>query len=315
MKEALKVGLWIPPREDLNSALKMDTPANTDIRIYELYLSYLEDNGIIYYENLDFRNAVIKNAKVYIDDFCLSELDHFVWTGTIDRTRDSYHLEVLRVLELSVNVHNPRSFFNIATDKFSAFSILHHHNIPLPELYLVSPENLSAMKPLFENSSFLLKPRRSSFGKGIVKLDSYEQFRDTAEYHPKKQFYLEKFYENDLNDWTGVTVFNGTVLYGFRKTSGKISGWKVYDEGRVGGETIYVKPPPGIERVAIAIGKILGGNYYGLDFIKTAEGYKVVDINCFPGVYYDFIQELKIPIAERFFKMLPLTKKAVVAHS
>lgn len=46
----------------------------------------------------------------------------------------------------------------------------------------------------------------------------------------------------------------------------------------------------------------MGGTCYGLDFIKTSEGYKVVDINCSPGIYYNFIQDLNIQIAEIFFK-------------
>ncbi len=102
-----------------------------------------------------------------------------------------------------------------------------------------------------------------------------------------------------------MTVFNGTVLYGFRKNNSKISGWKVYDKDSLGGDTVFVKPSHEIEAIAIKIGKILGANFFGLDFISTHEGYKVVDINCSPGIYYDFIQELNIPVADLFFKMLP----------
>ena len=90
------------------------------------------------------------------------------------------------------------------------------------------------------------------------------------------------------------------------KKSTKISGWKVYDEDSIGGETVYVKPGHEIESIAIKIGEILGADYFGLDFIKTQDGYKVVDINCSPGLYYDFIQDLNIPIAELFFDMLPI---------
>ena len=304
MPQNQTVGLWIPPRTDLNKSITLDNPAHIDARIYERFIKYLKGKGFLLYENLDFRKAIIKNHKVYIDDFCLSDLDHFAWIGMLDRSRDSYHLEVLRVLEMSVNVSHSHSFYSISTDKFSALSVLSANGIPVPEMYMVSPENKHLLKPLFKENSFLLKPRRSSFGQGIVKLDSYEQFRDTAEYHPQKHYYLEKFYENDLSEWTGVTVLNGTVLYGFRKKSSKISGWKVYDEESLGGETVYVKPDPEIEEISIKIGEILGGNCFGLDFIKTSEGYKVVDVNNSPGIYYDFIEELKLPISELFFKML-----------
>jgi glutathione synthase/RimK-type ligase-like ATP-grasp enzyme len=305
MTKKIKIGLWLPPRKDISQSITLENPAHIDVRIYELFLEYLEtQKHIEYIENLDFRNAILKNNQVFIGDFCLSELDHFVWMGMTDRTYDSYHLEVLRVLSLSVKVHNSYDFFNLATDKFSAFSVLHQYGLPLPELYLVNNQNLHLLKPKFENASYLLKPRRSSFGIGIVKIDSYEQFRDIAEYYHQKHFYLERFYENDLTQWTGVTAFNGHVLYGYRKQSSKISGWKVYDKDSVGGEADIVIPNEEIKAMTQKVGKVLQGNYFGLDFIKTNSGYKIVDINCSPGIYWRFVQTLKIPVAKYFFEML-----------
>jgi len=310
MNRPLKIGLWIPPRESLNQTMDEKNPANIDVAICKLFKQYLDEAEVTYYENLDFRNAVIKNHEVFLDGFCMSDLDHFIWMGDIDRHLGSYHLEVLRVLELSVKVHNSHSFYREATDKFSAFSILHKHGIPVSELLLVTQDNVKSLAHLFEKNAYLLKPRRSGWGLGIVKIDDFSHLRDVLEYHPKKCYYLEKFYPNDLKDWTGVSVVNGTVIFGFRKKSSKISGWKVYDREKTGGEITYVKPSEEIKKIALKIGEILGGNFYGLDFIKTSEGYKVVDINCHPGLYYELIEDLNVPIAELFFKMLPIKKVA-----
>lgn len=306
MNKEIKIGLWVPRREDTTKTIDEKNPASIDFRIHELFMDYLEESGATYFNNLDFRKAYIKNDQVFIGSFCLNDLDHLLWFGDIDRSLDSYDLEVLRVLSLSVKMHNPFSFYIEATDKFSAFSILHKHAIPVSDLFLVNQENLGVLEPLFENDSFLLKPRRSGWGLGIIKVDSFNHLRDIIEYHPKKNYYLEKFYPNNLSDWTGVSVVNGTVIYGFRKNISKISGWKVYDENKTGGDVTYVKPSEEIERIALKIGEILGANFYGLDFIKTTEGYKIVDINCSPGIYYDLIQDLNIPIAELFFKSIEL---------
>lgn len=127
----------------------------------------------------------------------------------------------LRVLELSVNVHNPYSFYNAATDKFTAFSILHKYGIPVSDLFLVTQENVDYLEPLFKDNAYLLKPRRSGWGLGIVKVDKFSQLRDIIEYHHKKNYYLKKFYPNDMADWTGVSVVNGMALYGFRKKNRK----------------------------------------------------------------------------------------------
>ncbi|BDS13436.1 ATP-grasp domain-containing protein [Aureispira anguillae] len=312
MLEKIKVGLWIPPRKDINKTIDVDNPAGIDVKIHESLMKYLDDSGVEYFEDLDFRNAIIKNDQVYLGSFCMSDLDYFVWMGDIDRSLDSYHLEVLRVLEMNVEVHNSFTFYREATDKFSAFSILHNHGVPVSELYLVNIDNVTAMEHLFDNNSFLLKPRRSSWGLGIVKIDAFEQLRDIIEYHPKQYYYLEKFYPNDLADWTGVTVINGTILYGFRKKSSKISGWKVYDRNKTGGEVDYVEVNKEIEAITLKIGEVLNANFYGLDLIKTAEGYKVVDINCHPGIYHDLIEELNLPIAELFFKGVPLLEPSLV---
>ena len=307
-----KIGLWIPPRESLASPITADSPAVVVSPICQLIHENLRDLGIECYDNLDIRKAILKNNKVYVDGFCMSDLDHFIWMGYIDRAIDSYPAEVLRVLEFNVKVYNSNSFYSVATDKFTAFSLLHQHGIPVSEIYLVNQDNAESLRPLFEESSFLLKPRRAGFGLGIIKVDRFSQFLDILDYHPKRSYYLEKFYPNDIEDWIGVTVMNGRALYGFRKKSEKVSGWKVFDRSKVGGKVNYVELSPEIEDMALRIGEILGGSFYGLDFIKTDEGYKVVDINCFPGIYHDFITELDLPIADIFLGMLEVPQKALV---
>jgi glutathione synthase/RimK-type ligase-like ATP-grasp enzyme len=306
----LTIGLWLPARESLTGAITHKTPAVMDARVRRMFGEYLDESGIKYYENLDFRQAIIKNNKVYIDDFCVSDLDIYIWNGLLDRSLDSYHFEILRVLEFNVKVYNSYSFYHIATDKFSAFSQLHNHNIPVSDLFLVNRDNIEYLESYFEQHSFLLKPRRSSFGLGIVKVDRFSQLRDILEYYPKQNYYLEKYYPNDMSQWTGVTVINGTALYGYRKKAEKIKDWKVYDKKRAGGKIEFVQLTPELEAVAIEVGELLGACFYGLDFIKTEEGYKIVDINCHPGIYYDLIEDLNIPISELFFDMLKTFKTA-----
>jgi len=299
-----KIGLWIPPRASMNVPIAVDTPAVVHAANRRLFNDYLQTLGVEIYDNLDIRKAIIKDNKVWLGDFCMSELDHFIWMGYIDRDLDSYPLEVLRVLEFNVKVYNSHAFYSVATDKFTSFSLLHQHGIPVSEIFLVNPKNAEELEPLFEEHSCLLKPRRAGFGLGIIKVDKFSQFLDILDYNPKKSYYLEKFYPNDMSDWVGVTVMNGKALYGYRKKSEKISGWKVFDRSKKGGKVDYVKLSPEIEEMSIKIGNILGGSFYGLDFIKTAEGYKVVDINCFPGIYHSFIEALNIPLEEIFFDML-----------
>lgn len=310
MNDTPALGLWLPRRASLDDPMDPDHPAIIDTRICDYLYQYLDESGITYIDNLDFRKAIIKNNEVILGDVCLTDLDQFVWMGYLDRTMESYDLEVLGVMEREVKVHNSRTFYSVATDKFSALNKLYHHGIPTSEHFLVNLNNVDYLKPLFEHSSFLLKPRRSSFGLGIIKIDRFSQLRDIMEFHPKKSYHLEKFYPNDMEAWTGVTVINGVPLYGYRKKMEKISDWKVYDRGKSGGKINYVELSPELKKISAIVGEILEGNIYGLDFIKTEEGYKIVDVNCHPGIYYEFIKELNIPIAEIFFKMLDVPQLA-----
>ncbi|MCP4438613.1 MAG: hypothetical protein GY810_06675 [Aureispira sp.] len=300
----MKIGLWLPPRKDLNQPITPENPAHIDARIYDMFTAHLEERGIDYVENVDFRKAWVHNNKVYTPDLCVSDLDHLVWMGMIDRAYDSYDMEILRTLSLDVKLHHSYRFFSTATDKFLAFSELHKHGVPVSEIYLINPHNYGLFEDLLKDATYLLKPRRSHFGTGIIKIHDYEQLRDTIDYTMNKHYYLERFYENDLKDWIGITVVNGEVIYGFKKDSNLQAGWKIFDKDHKGGQTYYAKPNE--EQIAIAkrIGELMGANCFGLDIIDTPEGYIVVDINCSPGIYYDFIQDLNIDIAQLFFKMI-----------
>lgn len=299
-----RIGLWLPPRTDLNKPISPENPAHIDARISAGFPEYLRAQGYMVYDNLDYRDAVIHGDRVWLGDFCLSDLDHFVWMGMIDRGPESYHLEVLRVLEMHVQVHNSWSFFHVATDKFSAFSYLHRHGLPVSDLYLLNPRNYGHMEALFEEGTWLLKPRRSHFGKGIVKVEDFDHFRDIIEYNLREHYYLERFHPNDMSQWTGLTVINGEVIYGFRKDPSLMGEWKVYDKNNVGGKVSHVVPDAEQITIAKKIAEVMQGNYFGLDLIKTADGYRVVDINNSPGIYHDFIESLNIPFTERFFSML-----------
>ena len=303
-------GLWIPPRIDLEAPITPQNPAHIDHRLRQRLIDWLDDRGYPYFTNQDFRKVFVKNNEVWMGDRCLNRVDHFFWMGMIDRSPDSFHLEVLRVLEMSTKIHNSYTFFSTATDKFRAFSQLHQYGVPVPELYLVDIHSYPLFSELFDASrngkdgrdkkSFLLKPRRSAFGKGIIKIDDYAQLRDTIEYLPQKSYYLERFYENDSSQWLGLTVINGEVIYGFRKESQLVSDWKVYDSEGIGGSVNYIPPPPEAIKIAKDVYACTGGNYFGLDLIKTSSGYRMVDINCSPGLYFDFIEDLKIDFAGLF---------------
>jgi glutathione synthase/RimK-type ligase-like ATP-grasp enzyme len=305
----MKLGLWIPSRSDLTAPISIEVPGKIDQRICKELLNYLESQEVIFSEQLDFRNAYVKDGQVFLEQRCLSDLNTFIWFSEIDRNPGSHHLEILRLLSLTTKVINSYEFVSQGLDKFRAFSLLHQHKIPVSEFLLVNPRNLTEIDLSQMGTSFLLKPRRGGFGKGIVKIDSPSQLRDIVDYvsaEAHESFYIEKYYENDMSCWTGLTIINGNVLYGYRKKPERIADWKPYDRNRVGGGVNLVIPDDEQKNIAKRVYEIMQPNFFGLDIIKTKEGYKVVDINCFPGLYYDFLHDLKIDFPKVFFSALNL---------
>lgn len=300
-------GLWLPPRTNLNQSISIGNPGIIDQRIYNDLLKYLSVQKIEFSQELDFRNAYIKNGYVYIGDICLSKFDIFIWFGVINRNPGSHDLETLRTLSLTTKIANSYEYMTLGSDKFRAFSLLHHHQIPVSDFLFVNQRNIHEVDLSHLGSSVLLKPRRGGFGIGIIKIDSPSQLRDIVDYlsnQKDESFYIEKYYENDMSQWIGLTVINGNILYGYRKKADKIADWKIYDRNQIGGGVDLVIPNDEQIKIAESVYKILKANFFGLDIIKSKDGYKVVDINYLPGLYYDFIQELKIDFPKIFFRML-----------
>lgn len=42
-------------------------------------------------------------------------------------------------------------------------------------------------------------------------------------------------------------------------------------------------PPPAVDEIAREVGRLLGLSCYGCDFIRSADGWVLVDVNAFPG--------------------------------
>ena len=82
------------------------------------------DTSIQVADDLDFRKAIIREGEAYLDEFCFSELDAFLWFGEIDRRTGSYHLEVLEQISKKTRTFNDPKALGIGFDKFKSLSLL-----------------------------------------------------------------------------------------------------------------------------------------------------------------------------------------------
>ncbi len=290
------LGVWIPTRPKLR---KVDenkpgiflNPIGTSL-IRELKKEFKIAEG------LDFRKASVINGKVFFGDYDASKLDGYMWFSHINKSSDSHDILVLEQLEKTLPVINPTNGLKIGLDKFKTSSFLKTKGIPLPEFALINGDDETAIKNIFDKwGSVLVKPRYGAFGIGICKIESADRLIDLIDFSQTDTVYIEKFYENDMKEWCGVNVVGGEVLYGYGKHESKVKNYKVFDRNQKGGGMVLRNPNPEQERIALAVAKATGMDFFGVDIIKSkSDKYLVVDMNTFPGIYPDMMEPKKIAI-------------------
>ncbi|MFH1390985.1 MAG: ATP-grasp domain-containing protein [Candidatus Diapherotrites archaeon] len=300
-----KIGLWIPSRKNYSS-VSIEQPGYFIQNFKEDIMKILKNQkNVEIIEDLDFRKAVVKNSDVFLRDFCFSELDVFFWLGEIDRSPTSYHIEILETIAKKTKVINNPSALKIGLDKYLSQLTLKQNNIPVPEFMLASPDNLEEIRKQVEKKTFIIKPRFGSFGSGIMKIADYQNLVDIVDYSEQKSHFLEEFIEFDFENWIGINVIGGKIIYGYGKEKSKISGWKVFDRERKGGKMILKKPSKEQEKIALQVAKATGLDFFGVDIIKSKQGQNyAIDVNTFPGLYPEMFAEAKVNGAEHLVKLI-----------
>lgn len=274
-------------------------------------------DGADVYLDLNFRNSFIQDGKVYINDFCLNDLDIFFWYCEVDRNVGSYDIDVLKTLAYDVKVViNPHGF-EMGLDKYTSHLAIKRAGGSAAEAILFDYKNLHHLEKVMKTWGVaVLKPRRGGFGKGVTLIDSFATLRDLVDYiysttgtTPDKAYLLEKFYDNDINDWVSVTVINGEIMYGYRKRKTKLVEMrngitKVYDTDEIGGEVDGCEVPQLYREEALKAYYAIGAEVMGFDMIFNAGKPIIIDENTFPGYYEDIFTQVGRDSAGEFYKLV-----------
>lgn len=305
------VGVFTPIKSDTAPNAIVDELLSKKV-VTKLYALLDATDEITYTPDLDLRQAIIENGKVYVGDVCLSDLDLFFWYYLPHYKPSSFEFKVLDTLKKQTIVVPDPDGFVTSLDKFTAHTVLRNSGLPTPDFALFEADDISYAKNLFNRwGSLLLKPRFGKFGHGILKVDSESMFRDAIAYSASQTIeptpiFVERFEENDPEKWISATTIGGNALFGYRKRAHKfVDGWKVYDEAFQGGEADYVDPEP-VRGITETAAKVLGADVVGFDCIFTTQGkYVIVDENTFPGIYEDcFAKSGRGDLAENFYTLI-----------
>ncbi len=108
-----------------------------------------------------------------------------------------------------------------------------------------------------------------------------------------------------MQDWCGINVIDRRVVHGYGKKPSRITGWKVHDRGKRGGEMVLREPSSERVKIAEKAAKATGLSFFGIDVIRSTEGKDyVIDLNTFPGLYPDMLKQAHVDIGKEFSRMI-----------
>lgn len=203
-----KVGLWMYTNE-------------FGYRPRQEVIDALEKEGYEVIYDFDMRECYVFNGHVFTkDSINLSQLDVLYYMNVDERNH--YQDEILHFLELSgvKMINGVTSYYN-ASDKALTSMILTQNDIKTPPSILIPNQfQTNVLEDIFEEwGSVVLKNRKGSGGKGIIKFDSYDAFKDFYEYVEGSfdNFYLEKFIEFTDRDYR-IGLLNGEVIEAYSRS-------------------------------------------------------------------------------------------------
>ncbi len=305
----MRVGLCLPAREAVSRSGSGAIPEPFRSAILERLRARPD---LTLYEDVHFNDCYVHDGRVFRGELCVSELDLYLWYAHTSRQPASYDLQILKTLARSLPVVRDPGAHEQALDKYTAHLALRRAGAAVAEFVLVDRDNLACVRDLVESwGAAVLKPRRGAFGLGVGFIDSFAMFRDVVEYvrtlvghDPDGGYLLERYYPNDPDEWTSVTMVGGQVMYGYRKlphtfVQDRHGRAKVYDATRRGGEVEGCTLTPAQIELAHRAQRTLALEVVGFDMIVHEGRPLVVDENTAPGFYPElFAQAGRDPVEE-----------------
>ena len=281
-----KVGLWFYENDN-------------GINIKRKIIDRLKQKGYEVFSDFDMRDCYVKNGKVYsCDGYCLSDLDILYHMNADEQ--NTFQNDILKLIELSgVHVFNNYCSFMKCKDKLITNTILRQNNIPVPNSMLINNHiNKNVLEKFFnESGGVVLKPRSNHGGKGIIKIDTLEQFWDiyTATTNSFDNYYIEQYIEFENNDYR-VEIFDGEVVGGYSRIKNGSYKTNVSSGGRILGLPVTDEA----KNLALKAAKVLGVTTTIVDMIKNKKDNRlyILEVNPIMGIFVEEVEksEFKGPV-------------------
>jgi glutathione synthase/RimK-type ligase-like ATP-grasp enzyme len=176
------------------------------------------------------------------------------------------------------------------TNKVYLHELLNANKVLTPKSYVLTAENCDSV-PQKMNFPFILKQPDGAFSRGVVKIESLEQFRKVHEsmFETSDLIIAQEFLPTPF-DWR-VGVLDGVVLfvckYFMATKHWQIVNWSAKKETSRDGEVECVavdQAPAGLIKTALRATSLIGKGLYGVDMKEVDGRFYVIEVNDNPNI-------------------------------
>jgi ribosomal protein S6--L-glutamate ligase len=175
-------------------------------------------------------------------------------------------------------------------DKVLTATMLLQAGIPTPRTFIT--DSIETLRPIARETPIVVKPWRGRRGQGIEICMNEAQFDELIERRAgdsaeadddgggedgtalgERLIFAQEFEEHEPFDYKAYAI--GDYVHAIKRifpatTKEEKLGTPVGDD-------------PELARLVRRCGEVFGLKLYGVDLVKTAKGYSVIEVNCFPG--------------------------------
>ncbi len=239
----------------------------------------------------------------------IPEYDALFIRATTDPSNSAYIASRLAEQHGLRVIDDPHSI-RTCSNKAILHDLFLKNNIPAPRSVLFSGDE-NAIEGIFGilGKPVIIKTPYTRFSSHVEKANNREEFVNISKRFLRKSkvVIVQEFIQSDF-DWR-VGILRNEILYLCKYCIPK-GGWKVRSKinGRnVWGETIAVPRDsisPELKERCIGLSNCVGDGLYGLDVKETTDGYKFIEINDNPSIYYGYEDAADKDIYEKIISAL-----------
>ena len=222
----------------------------------------------IYYKNRDLSEFDVVWIRAFGEDFVLAEM-------------------VLEILENSgVYVQSTAEAFQVCSHKFYTVKLAGAIGIPVPDSSItITPEVATRIVKRAGGFPAVVKLLSGFGGKGVMLINSEEEFKPILETIRVFDEFIstQEFLPSEATDYRALVI--GKDILGIRR-KGIEGEWRA--NVSTGGCAEFVELGEDIDQMALSAAEILGADICSVDFLKTKDGPKLVEINFTPGMIKGF---------------------------